>query len=87
MQTGVGAGIDWFGSQLPSGGSKQGEQFTRFATNIVVILPRWLSLRLPTGAGVGHPLRGTCLIFTPQRQPDPLCQQVGSLNHRFFCCV
>jgi hypothetical protein len=66
MQDGIGARIDRFGSQLPSGWSKQGEQFAGGASNILVILLCGHALWLPRGTGMRDRLIGTGLIFRPQ---------------------
>src|SRR6266700_640909 len=66
MQDRIRALLDWLGTKFPSGRSKQGEEFARLATNILMILGRWLSLWLKAETWMGNGLIRSCFILTPQ---------------------
>lgn len=65
VQDGIRARINRFSSQFTGGGPKQGEQFTRVATKVLMILARWSALRLKGVARMRNGLIRTGLIFTP----------------------
>jgi hypothetical protein len=65
VQNGIRALIDWVRSQFTGGGSKQGQQFTGLATNILMILVRRHALWLKSVTGMRNGLIRTRLIFTP----------------------
>jgi hypothetical protein len=67
MQNGIGHTTYPFDSHLSGTGMKQGEQLGRAVALILVGLLGWLSLRLPTAAGIGDRLKGAGLIFIPYR--------------------
>jgi hypothetical protein len=84
MQESSGGVLHRLGSQFCAGRPKQGQQFDWQAPDGLVILPHWLSFRLPGGSRLGNGLIGTGFILAPDLYSQPFSRQVRSLNHRFF---
>jgi hypothetical protein len=87
MQDGVGGMLHQLGSQFSGGWTKQGEQFHRQASDILVSLSHWLTFHLPGRPGLGNGLIGSGFVLTPHLQSQLFCRQVRPLNHRFFSGV
>ena len=87
MQDRIGTLINRFGSQLSGRWPKHGQEFSRLATKVLVILLDGLSFRSPRLSCCWNGLLGSRLVFAPDLQAHLLSQRVGPLDHRFFSCV
>jgi hypothetical protein len=87
MQNGVGALFHRLRTDFSSGWSKQGQQFGRPTTHILMRATCRLSLGLEGRSRLRDTLIGASLILAPEGQAESLSCGIGTLNYRFFSCV
>jgi hypothetical protein len=84
MQHRIGDRDDAFGANLPSGGAKEREQFSRATPLVLVGLQRRVAFGLPRGPGLRDGLVGPCLIFVHLHDACRFRLLVRQLDQSFF---
>jgi hypothetical protein len=74
-------------AHLAGGGMEQGQDLGRAATDVLVRVPRRMSLRLPGQTRMRHGLEGTRLVLAPDRQPLLGSLRVGLLDQLFLAAA